>query len=137
MSKTVHKLDIPLHSAAFLGISCAEPIHRFSWLLNKQLGVEFAFTDQSPEPIAPFATFQFFDEEFSLHFMLIANRADEKRLAPELKNIDYLLVCVGHDAVKPLARLSARIKNIDGVVGCYSLPADKGVLKRLAALLIK
>lgn len=137
MPKTVHKLDIPLHSAAFLGISCAEPIHRFSWLLNKQLGVEFAFTDQSPEPITPFATFQFFDEEFSLHFMLIANRANEKRLAPELKNIDYLLVSVGHNSERPLTMFSAKIKKIDGVVGCYPLPADKGVLKRLEALLIK
>ena len=137
MPKIVHKLDVPLHSAAFLGISCAEPIHRFSWLLNKQLGVEFAFTDQPLEPLASFATFQFFDEEQSLHFMLISNKADEKRLYPDLKNIDYLLVCVGSGVDKPLSKMGTSIKKIDGVVGCYPLTAEKGALKRLAAMLIK
>ena len=137
MAKTVHRLDVPLHSVAFLGISCAEPIHRFSWLLNRQFGVEFSFTEQAHDLIAPFATFQFFDEELAFQFLLIANKADEKRLSPEIKNIDYVLACIGPEAEKPLNQWSAKVKKIEGVVACYPLPADKGMLKRLAAMLIK
>ena len=137
MPKTVHQLDVPLHSAAFLGISCAEPILRFSWLLNRQLGVDFVFSEQSHELIAPFATFQFFDEELSLQFLLIANKAEEKRLSTALKNLDYILICIGPEAERPLPQWSMRIKKIEGVVGCYPLPTDKGVLKKLAAILVK
>jgi len=137
MAKTVHKLDVPSNSAAFLGISCAEPILRFSWLLNRQLGVDFVFTEQSHELIAPFATFQFFDEELALQFLLIDNRAEEKRLSSALKNLDYILVCVGPQAERPISQWCGRIKKIEGVVGCYPLIADKGILKKLAAILAK
>ena len=137
MAKTVHQLDVPLHNAAFLGISCAESILRFSWLLNKQLGADFVFAEQSHELISPFATFQFFDEEAALQFLLISNKVEEKRLSLALKNIDYILVCIGPNAETPLLRWSNRVKQIEGVVGCYPLLSDKGILKKLATILAK
>lgn len=137
MSKTIHKLEIPLYSVAFLGVACAEPIHRLSWLINKQLGVYFTAKQQTTELIAPFATFQYFNEELSLHFMLIANKAQEKTLAPELRNIDYILACIGHDPAKPISQWNTNIKKVEGVVGCYLLPSDKGTPKKLAATLLK
>ncbi len=141
MPKTVHQLDVPMQTAAFLGIACAEPIQRLSWLLNRDTGAEFSFLNITQTPaesiLQPFATFHFFVDENEHHLLLIATRSGEKNLLPDMKNLDYLLVCTGPNSQELMQQWSIRVKKIPGVMGCFSLSTEKGVLKKLAALLLK
>lgn len=141
MAKTIHKLDIPLQTAAFLGIACAEPIQRLSWLLNRYAGAEFSFFDTASTAagsiLQPFATFHYSIDENEHHLLLIATRSGEKNLLPNMKNLDYLLACTGPASAELIVEWNAQVKKIPEVMGCFSLNIEKGVLKKLASLLIK
>jgi|GEM_PF-2021864 hypothetical protein len=141
MPKSIHKLDTPDLSAAFLGIACAEPIQRFSWLINRNIGADFSFLDISQSSaqniLQPFATFHFVVEESEHHLLLIATRSGEKNLLPDMKNLDYLLACTGSESSAFITDWAGLIKKIPGVMGCFMLSPEKGVLKKLAALLVK
>jgi hypothetical protein len=54
-----------------------------------------------------------------------------------MKNLDYLLACTGSESSAFITDWAGLIKKIPGVMGCFMLSPEKGVLKKLAALLVK
>ena len=141
MPKSIHKLDIPIQSAAFLGIACAESIQRFTWLINRIHGTEFSFLDISTTSaqhlLQPFATFHFNSEESGHHLLLISTRSEGVNLLPNMKNLDYLFGCIGSDPDEIISQWNSKLRQIPEVVGCFTLSSERGLLKKLASLLLK
>lgn len=128
MSKKI-LLDIRSEPAIFtlIGISCHMKDYRISYLLNKQLGSDFlkmedlkVALNNKKEP-AEFSLYHYLDEDYFNTYYLLANRSQDYVLAPEIKQVDFLLIVEGELRKAKKDRLIKCIRNIPNVLTAYEI----------------
>ncbi len=128
MSKKIF-LDIRSEPAIFtlIGISCHMKDYRLSYQLNKDLGLNFlrmedlkiALTHKK-DP-AEFSLYYYPDEDYFNTYYLLANRSQEFVLAPEIKQIDFLMIVEGEFRKAQKDGLIRCIRNIPNVLTAYEI----------------
>jgi hypothetical protein len=128
MSKKIF-LDIRSEPAIFtlIGISCHMKDYRISFLLNKQLGSDFLkmedlkITLTNKKDPAEFSLYYYHDEDYFNTYYLLANRSQELVLAPEIKQVDFLLIVEGEFRKAQKDRLIKCIRTIPNVLTAYEI----------------
>jgi hypothetical protein len=128
MSKKVF-LEIRSEPAIFtlIGISCHLKDYRISFLLNKYLGMDFlkiedlkiTLTDKK-DP-AEFSLYTYYDEDYFNKYYLVCNRCQEYVLAPEIKQVDFLLIVEGEFKKTQKDRLIKAIRDIPNTLTAYEI----------------
>jgi hypothetical protein len=128
MSKKVF-LEIRSEPAIFtlIGISCHLRDYRISFLLNKYLGWDFlkiedlkiTLTDKK-DP-AEFSLYTYYDEDYFNKYYLVCNRCQEYVLAPEIKQVDFLLIVEGEFKKTQKDRLIKAIRDIPNTLTAYEI----------------
>ncbi|MCX6247216.1 MAG: IPExxxVDY family protein [Bacteroidetes bacterium] len=128
MSKKI-LLDIRSEPAIFtlIGISCHVKDYRISFLLNKHLGSDFlkmedlkVALNNKKDPTG-FSLYYYHDEDYFNTYYLMANRSQEFVLAPEVKQVDYLMIIEGEFRKAQKDRLIKSIRNIPNVLTAYEI----------------
>jgi hypothetical protein len=118
MPKKIIHASIPGNAPfTIFGISCHLKDYRLSFLLNKNLNLEFVKLDD-------FNDFSFYSckvEETFNTFFLLANRNPEAVLLPELKQTDYLLVVEGPVKKTQKEKLLENIRGIQNVLTAFEI----------------
>jgi hypothetical protein len=128
MSKKVY-LEIRSEPAIFtlIGISCHLKDYRISFLLTKYLGLDFlkmedlkiTLTDKKdPEN---FSLYYYNDEDYFNIYYLVGNRSQEYVLAPEIKQVDFLLIVEGEFKKTQKDRLIKSIRSIPNILTAYEI----------------
>ncbi len=102
------------------GISCHLKDFRLSYLLNRQLDLEFVKMDD-------FRDFSFYycrDEDRFTTYYLLGNRGEESLLVPDLKQTDYLLLTEGPIKKPQKEKLLEKIKGIQNVLTAFEIRFD-------------
>ena len=128
MSKKIF-LDIRSEPAIFtlIGISCHMKDYRISFLLNKKLGSDFLkmedlkITLTNKKDPAEFSLYHYHDEDYFNTYYLLANRSQEFVLAPEIKQVDFLLIVEGEFRKAQKDRLIKCIRTIPNVLTAYEI----------------
>jgi hypothetical protein len=128
MSKKIF-LDIRSEPAIFtlIGISCHAKDYRISFLLNKHLGSDFLkmedlkVTLNNKKESTEFSLYHYHDEDYFNTYYLLANRSQELVLAPEVKQVDFLLIVEGEFGKSQKDRLIKSIRNIPNVLTAYEI----------------
>ncbi|HNW74342.1 MAG TPA: IPExxxVDY family protein [Bacteroidales bacterium] len=105
-----------LHYTLF-GISCHLKDFRLSYLLNKQLGMDFSKKDDFRE----FSFYLYADEDHFNTYFLLSNRGPEKVMIPELKQTDYLMLVEGPCKKKQKEWLLENIRAIPNVLTAFEI----------------
>lgn len=105
-----------LHYTLF-GISCHLKDYRLSFLINRQLGMDFARMDD----FLDFSFYLYPDEDNFNTYFLIANRSPEKVLIPELKQTDFLMLVEGPFNKSQKERLLENIRTISNVLTAFEI----------------
>ncbi|MCX6246069.1 MAG: IPExxxVDY family protein [Bacteroidetes bacterium] len=110
-----------------IGISCHVKDYRISYLLNTRLGLEFHKLDdlkitltQKKEPTG-FSFYYYRDEDYFNAYYLISNRSEEFALAPEIKQVDFLLIVEGVFKKAQKDPLIKAIRAIPNVLTAYEI----------------
>jgi len=110
-----------------IGISCHVKDYRISYLLNAHLGFEFSKLDdlkitltQKKEPTG-FSLYYYRDEDYFNAYYLLANRSQEFVLAPEVKQVDFLLIVEGTFKKAQKDPLIKAIRGIPNVLTAYEI----------------
>ncbi len=128
MSKKIY-LDIRPEPAIFtlIGISCHVKDYRISFLLNRHLGLDFLkiedlkITLNNKKDPEEFSMYYYFDEDYFNTYYLVANRSRELVLAPEIKQVDFLLIIEGEFKKSQEDRLIKSIRNIPNILMAYEI----------------
>jgi hypothetical protein len=110
-----------------IGISCHVKDYRISFLLNKHLGSAFLkledlrITLNNKKDPAEFSFYYYPDEDYFNTYYLLANRCEEYVLAPEIKQVDFLMIVEGEFSKVQKDRLIASIRNIPNVLTAYEI----------------
>src|ERR1035437_3336408 len=128
MSKKIY-LDVRSEPAVFtlLGISCHMKDYRISFLLNKHLGYDFQkmedlnITLASKKNPAEFSLYYYHDEDYFNKYYLLANRSQDLVMAPEIKQVDFLLLIEGEFRKALKDRLIKSIREIPNVLTAYEV----------------
>ena len=128
MSKKIF-LDIRPEPVIFtlIGISCHVKDYRISFLLNKHLGSDFQkmedleITLNNKKDAAEFSFYYYPDEDYFNTYYLVANRSQEYVLAPEIKQVDFLLIVEGEFRKAQKDKLIRSIRNIPNVLTAYEI----------------
>lgn len=128
MSKKIY-LDVRSEPAVFtlLGISCHVKDYRISFLLNKHLGYDFQkmedlkITLASKKDPAEFSLYYYHDEDYFNKYYLLANRSQDLVMAPEIKQVDFLLLIEGEFRKAQKDLLIKSIREIPNVLTAYEV----------------
>lgn len=128
MSKKIF-LDIRSEPAIFtlIGISCHVKDYRISFLLNKHLGSDFLKMDDlkvalnNKKDPTEFSLYHYYDEDYFNTYYLLANRSQEFVLAPEIKQVDFLLIVEGDFRKTQKDRLIKSIRSIPNILTAYEI----------------
>lgn|ERR1035437_4076639 len=128
MSKKIF-LDIRSEPAIFtlIGISCHVKDYRISFLLNKHLGSDFLKMEDlkialnNKKDPTEFSLYYYYDEDYFNTYYLVANRSQEFVLAPEIKQVDFLLIVEGEFRKAQKDRLIKSIRKIPNVLTAYEI----------------
>jgi hypothetical protein len=128
MSKKIF-LDIRSEPAIFtlIGISCHVKDYRISFLLNKHLGSDFLRMEDlkvalnNKKDPAEFSLYYYYDEDYFNTYYLVSNRSQEFVLAPEIKQVDFLMIVEGDFRKAKKDRLIKCIRNIPNVLMAYEI----------------
>ena len=110
-----------------IGISCHVKDYRISFLLNKHLGSNFlkmedlTITLNNKKEPAEFSFYYYPDEDYFNTYYLVANRCEEYVLAPEIKQVDFLMIVEGEFSKTQKDRLVASIRSIPNVLTAYEI----------------
>ena len=136
MSTKKVKLDIQHPPYALIAISCSETLHRLSWLINSNLGIQLSESLSIKFPIKK----GFSDEvesllEFPTHkdegsfpdttIVLIKNRFDAQLLFKELPNVDYILQIKGAQSENYIMEIVPTIKMIPSLLAAIAIDSKK------------
>ncbi len=128
MSKKIF-LDIRSEPAIFtlIGISCHVKDYRISFLLNKHLGSDFLRMEDlkvalnNKKDPTEFSLYYYYDEDYFNTYYLVSNRSQEFVLAPEIKQVDFLMIVEGDFRKAQKDRLITSIRNIPNVIMAYEI----------------
>lgn len=128
MSKKIY-LNVRSEPAVFtlLGISCHVKDYRISFLLNKHLGYDFQkmedlkITLASKKDPAEFSLYYYHDEDYFNKYYLLANRSQDLVMAPEIKQVDFLLLIEGEFRKAQKDLLIKSIREIPNVLTAYEV----------------
>lgn len=115
-----------------LGIQCSADASRFVWLINKHLGFDFRYKDESEIELNKrgrrlvFPLFEFSETHIDINHLIYTNQFDGEYLLPELKHTDFLwLVRFGGAEADFMSVLTAEIRKIESVQLVTPLANDK------------
>jgi len=118
--------------ARLLGIQCRLEPHRFVWLVNRTLGMNFQYLQQSERHLRSmkrnyeFPIYQFREIHLELEHTLYVNEDDGKHLLSELKHIDFLWLLKGDMAKDAfLQSLMKGLRQIEEVLLVMELTNEK------------
>ena len=122
-------LDVRAEPVFFtlIGISCHVKDYRISFLLNAHLGFEFLKLDDLtitlPRKKVPagFSFYYYYDEDYFNIYYLLANRSQEFVLAPEVRQVDFLLIVEGAFKKTQKDPLIKAIRGIPNVLAAYEI----------------
>ncbi len=128
MSKKI-LLDVRPEPAIFtlIGISCHVKDYRISYLLNNHLGFDLLkmedlkITLNNKKDPEEFSLYYYSDEDYFNTYYLVANRNQEFVLAPEIKQVDFLLIVEGEFRRSQKDRLIRSVRNIPNVLMAYEI----------------
>jgi hypothetical protein len=110
-----------------IGISCHVKDYRISFLLNKHLGYAFLkledlkITLNNKKDPAEFSFYYYHDEDYFNTYYLLANRCEEYVLAPEIKQVDFLMIVEGEFSKVQKDRLIASVRTIPNILTAYEI----------------
>jgi hypothetical protein len=128
MSKKIF-LDIRSEPVIFtlIGISCHVKDYRISFLLNKHLGINFLkmedlkITLNTKKEPTEFSLYYYYDEDYFNKYYLVSNRSQEYVLAPELKQLDFLMIVEGDFKKSQKDHLLKNIRSIPNLLLAYEI----------------
>ena len=104
------------------GISCHLRDYRLSYLLNEHLGFRLVRLPDLPylpagarEPV-PFSLYRWRDEEHDNTYYVVANRAEEALLAPQVRQADFLLLIEGPFKKKQEEELLSALRKVPNIL---------------------
>lgn len=103
-----------------LGIVSREKFHRLVWLINEQLGHNYAHAGElelfdQEKSTAAFTKYEFIDELNHLEFVLFENKDESVYLIPEMRTIDYFMMIKGALDFVDLKVLIQNLKPVDSI----------------------
>jgi hypothetical protein len=110
-----------------IGISCHVKDYRISFLLNKHIGSEFLkmedlkITLNNKKDPAEFSFYYYPDEDYFNTYYLVANRCQEYVLAPEIKQVDFLMIVEGEFRKPRKDKLIKCIRTIPNVLTAFEI----------------
>lgn len=125
-----------------IGIASSLPGHRFVWMLNTRLAMDFrraadmdvCLNAKSKEDFQHFAVYHFVDAVSGAEHMLYRLRAEKKVLLPEVKNLDYLWLIRNVCSVEETDLYVKHLRGMTEVQLATVLAADE--IKNRAHLLV-
>jgi hypothetical protein len=122
-------LDVKAEPVFFtlIGISSHVKDYRISFLLNTHLGFDFRKLEDLKITLTPkkdstgFSLYHYRDEDFFNDYYLVANRSQEYVLAPEVKQVDFLLIVEGAFRKAQKDSLIKAIRSIPNVLTAYEV----------------
>ena len=128
MSKKIF-LDIRSEPAIFtlIGISCHVKDYRISFLLNKHLGSDFLKIEDlkvalnNKKDPAEFSLYYYYDEDYFNTYYLVSNRSQELVLAPEIKQVDFLMIVEGDFRKSQKDHLIKHVREIPNILMAYEI----------------
>jgi hypothetical protein len=128
MSKKI-LLDVRPEPAIFslIGVSCHVKDYRISFLLNKYLGFDLLkmedlkITFNNKQDPEEFSFYYYYDEDYFNTYYLMSNRSQEVVLAPEIRQVDFLLIVEGEFKKSQMDRLIKSIRDIPNILAAYEV----------------
>jgi hypothetical protein len=128
MSKKI-LLDVRPEPAIFslIGVSCHMKDYRISFLLNKYLGFDLLkmedlkITFNNKQDPKEFSFYYYYDDDYFNTYYLMSNRSQEVVLAPEIKQVDFLLIVEGEFKKSQMERLIKSIRDIPNILAAYEV----------------
>jgi hypothetical protein len=124
MSKTRLNVEYDF-DFCLIGIVCSEKDFRLCWLLNNQLGLKLAKTEEHTSGAGTHSLFSFADEPLMREYYLVANKTDTgKLLLEEHQHTDYFMIVKGEIDNEEKKYFAEQIKKIGSVSASYILDVE-------------
>lgn len=127
--------------ALLIGIQCRLEAHRFVWLVNRGLGLNFQYLQESERHLKSmkrqyeFPIYQFTESHLELQHILYVNQDDGKHLLSELRHIDFLWLLKGSMQKEAfLQALLTGLRQLEGVSLVMELINEKIIHKEYLIL---
>ncbi|HNY01227.1 MAG TPA: IPExxxVDY family protein [Bacteroidales bacterium] len=99
------------------GISCHLRDFRLSFLLNREMELEFVKMDD----FQGFSFYFYRDEDKFTSYYMLGNRGEESFLVPDLKQTDFLLLAEGPMKKTQKEKLLTKIRGIQNVLTAFEI----------------
>lgn len=108
-----------------IGIVCPEKDFRLCWMLNNQLDLKLAKTEDHTSAAGKHSLFSYADEHLMREYYLVVNKADTgKLLLEEHQHIGYFLLVKGEMDDEEKKYFAEQIKKINTVSAAYIIDAE-------------
>ncbi len=114
-----------------LGISSPLPDYKLVLNLNNKLGFSFkkkndlSYSSDDKNQKDDFSLYCFERKALEIDYYVLANRSTDSYLMPEYKQFDYFFLLKCCDSKREMARVSAKIKEIDNVQTVFAVDFKK------------
>jgi hypothetical protein len=103
-----------------LGIVSLEKFHRLVWLINEQLGHNYAHAGElelfeNDQKVSSFTKYEYLDELNHLEFVLFENKDGSAYLIPEMRTVDYFILIKGALDFVDAKTLVQNLKPVDSI----------------------
>jgi hypothetical protein len=124
MSKTRLKVEYD-YDFCLIGIVCSEKDFRLCWMLNNQLGLKLANSDDHVSGVGNHSVFSFIDEELMREHYLVTNKGDTgKLLSEEHQHTDYFFIIKGEILDEEKKNFAEQIKKLNSVSASYLIDVE-------------
>ena len=108
-----------------IGIVCPEKDFRLCWMLNNQLAMKLAKTEDHTSGAGMHPLFSFIDEHQMREYYLVANKADTgKLLLDEYLHTDYFMIIKGEVDDEEKKYFAEQIKKLNSVSATFLIDAE-------------
>jgi len=108
-----------------IGIVCSEKDFRLCWMLNNQLGLKLAKTEEHTSGAGIHSLFSFADEAVMREYHLVANKTDTgKLLLEEHQHTDYFMIVKGEIDNEEKKYFAEHIKKLNSVSTSYLIDVE-------------
>jgi hypothetical protein len=126
---------------ALIAIVSPESDYRLCWAINRELNFDFkkeedikVIKNKKSQDTKEFAIYTFEQVEKYMTYHLVANRAFNTYLVPELKKVDYLFIIKGDQAEEEVTELTKKLLAINLIITAYKV--DYSTLKSKSNLML-
>lgn len=121
-------------NSLMLGLVCPLASYKFIWQLQTSLNFDFRRNHDFDVAVneCHFPIYYLQETDKMIEHFIFANRRQGNYLIPELKNIDYVWLLKGNNALMPYrAQIVDKLKLISSIDSCFHVPIESLKSKHL------